>query len=342
MKKLFTILLFGFIGVCAMYLNMACTAKSPSAPNFQSPLQTIVAINPTITPTFTFTPTLTFTPTPVITPTPFATTTFGGFNGPSGVAVDSTGNVYVADTGNNAVKKYTSGGVLVTSWGDGGKGKGKISFTTPKAVAVDSTGILYVVGSGTNGVNKYDAFGNFLIQFTSAAATAFAGPQGVAVDSGNNVYVSDTGNNRIVKMNSSGTPDPTFGTGGVVPQPVTFYGLAIDSNFDLAVACGDNQVRFFNSTTGSAGITIPGFVNPGDVAFDSGNNLYVADTGNRQIEEFSYGSVGSGWVQTPVNVFNDGGQLISPKGIAVVNTGIQAGTLYVTDAGGTGVFVFAP
>ncbi len=339
-KKLFILLMFGLVGIWATYFNMACTSKSPSAPNFQSPLQTVVAINPTwtATPTSTNTP-VPPSPTPTGSPTPFVTNTWVGFNAPSGVAVDSSGNVYVADTGNNAVKKYTSGGVLVTSWGDGGKGKGKISFTTPKGVAVDSAGILYVVGSGTNGVNQYDAFGNLLAQFTNANGITFAGPQGVAVDSANNVYVSDTGNNRIVKMNSSGAPISIFGTNGVISQAVTFYGLGLDSIGDAAVACGDNQIRFFNSTTGSAGITIPGFNGPGGIAFDSGNNLYVADAGNHQIEEFLSGP---GLVQSPINIFNGGGQLMSPKGIAIVGAGAQAGTLCVADPAGTRIFVFAP
>ncbi|HEY5037705.1 MAG TPA: 6-bladed beta-propeller [bacterium] len=335
MKKLLVLLLFTLLGFSAMCFNMSCSAnRDPSAPNFQSPIQTIVAINPTITPTFSFTP-LPPTPTPTITATstPFVSTVWGSFSGPSGVCVDSTGNVYVADTGNNVVKKFTSGNVLITSWGDGGKGKGKISFTTPKSVAVDSTGLLYVVGSGTNCVNKHDALGNFLTQFTSANGTTFAGPQGVAVDSANNVYVSDTGNNRVVKMNSIGVTLTGFGTSGIVTLTVSPYGLAVDSNFNVAVAASDNTVRFFNST-GTLVTTIPGFVGPNDVSFDSGNNLYVADAGNRQIEEFST----LGLTLPPINIFNDGGLLVSPKGIAISGTG----TIYVTDAGGTGVFVFAP
>ncbi len=89
MKKFFTILLFGCLGLSAALMNMSCNATSPSSANFESPLQTIVAINPsfTATPTFTFTPTsthtcppadtATFTPTGTLTPslTPTVTST---------------------------------------------------------------------------------------------------------------------------------------------------------------------------------------------------------------------------------------------------------------------------
>src|ERR1039457_5732947 len=84
-KKLFILLMFGLVGIWAIYFNMACTTKSPSAPNLQSPLQTIVAINPT----WTFTPTATNSPTITavhyMTPTPFVTTTWNGFSNPQAI-----------------------------------------------------------------------------------------------------------------------------------------------------------------------------------------------------------------------------------------------------------------
>ncbi|HJT25640.1 MAG TPA: hypothetical protein VJ873_13780, partial [bacterium] len=137
MKKILILLALSLPAVGALFMNLSCSATTPTASNnFQNPVQTIVYINPSFTPTNTFTQTNTFSPTPTgtptKTPTPYVTSTpWGGFSTPSALAVDGSGNVYVADTGNNKVEKYYPTGVLNPSWGL--SIKGKVVVTNPVA-----------------------------------------------------------------------------------------------------------------------------------------------------------------------------------------------------------------
>jgi tripartite motif-containing protein 71 len=66
----------------------------------------------------------------------------GQFNSPAGIAIDSSGNVYVADSGNNRIQKFTSDGTFITAWGSEGKGNGQ--FDSPAGIAIDSSNNVYV------------------------------------------------------------------------------------------------------------------------------------------------------------------------------------------------------
>ena len=116
-----------------------------------------------------------------------------------GIAIDSSGdNVFVADTGNNRIEKFTINGTLVTTWGKPGKGDGQ--FISPLAIAVDSSGDnVFVADTGNNRIQKFDSNGTFITKIGSAGSTNghFLFPSGVAVDSSGNLYVVDRGNNRI-------------------------------------------------------------------------------------------------------------------------------------------------
>lgn len=350
MKRFAFILLLSGLGLSAAYFAVSCSSNPTTPGGFQAPLQTVVAINPSWTPTFTSTPTLTFTPTatPTVThtPTPFVSGTLSyAFNRPAAVAVDANGNVYVADENNNKVERFTSTGALDVAWGNGGKGKGLVSYTSPTGVAVDGGQNLYVVG-GMSGVTKFDKDGNFLAQFTG---TTFSNPSGVAVDGSGDIYVSDTGNSRIVQLNAGGALSG-FGGGGTaaVSSSVTLAGLAFNANDGNVYAATQGTaingsysviLGFNPSSGGAAAVTVNGFKNPGGVAFDAAGNLFVADTGNRQVEEFFAGNFAGG---VPNVVFNDGGLLKTPLGVAVAGNG----DIYVADTtynGGNGSVVkFAP
>ncbi len=77
----------------------------------------------------------------------------GQFNGPKGIAVDSNGNVFVVDQGNNRIEKFSNTGVYISQWGSYGTGNGQ--FNSPYGVAVDSSGNVYVVDSGNYRVEKF-------------------------------------------------------------------------------------------------------------------------------------------------------------------------------------------
>src|SRR5215831_1840725 len=87
----------------------------------------------------------------------------GQFAGPLGVAIDLVGNVYVVDSGNNRIQKFTSAGVFVSKFGQSGAGEGQ--FQHPYAVAADRVGNLYVADSDNHRIEKFDTSGNFLLQW---------------------------------------------------------------------------------------------------------------------------------------------------------------------------------
>ena len=122
----------------------------------------------------------------------------GQFSTPYGVAVDSSGNVYVADYDNDRVQKFSSDGSFITKWGSSGKGNGQ--FSTPRGVAVDSSGNVYVTDYDNDRVQKFSSDGSFITKWGSSGA------EGVAVDSSGNVYVADYDNDRVQKFMASVTP----------------------------------------------------------------------------------------------------------------------------------------
>jgi len=137
------------------------------------------------------------------------------FHSPAGVAVDGSGNVYVADANNSTIRKITPFGAVTTfagSAGNTGNGDGTGSlarFYTPKAVAVDGTGNIYVADTGNNTIRLITptgvvttfagsgAFGNF---DGASSAAGFTAPTGVAVDGSGNVYVADNGDHSLRKI----------------------------------------------------------------------------------------------------------------------------------------------
>ena len=121
----------------------------------------------------------------------------GEFSGPRGIAVDAVDNVYVADTDNNRIQKFTSSGTYVAQWGTAGTGN--TQFNGPWGVGTDTAGNVYVADTGNNRIQKFDANGTYLatIATSGTANGQVSAPLDVSVNSTGAVFVADTGNNRV-------------------------------------------------------------------------------------------------------------------------------------------------
>jgi hypothetical protein len=130
----------------------------------------------------------------------------GTFNLPSGIAIDSlniidsTGAVYVADTGNHRIQKFNSSGGFITKWGSEGAADGQ--FELPQGVAIDSSGNVFVADTANHRIQKFGYNGTFILKWGSEGTVngTFKAPTGIAVDADGLVYVPDTDNNRVQKF----------------------------------------------------------------------------------------------------------------------------------------------
>jgi hypothetical protein len=250
------------------------------------------------------------------------------FNRPIGIAVDNSGNVYVADCWNDIIRKITPGGVVTTLAGSAGvtgsaNGMGTAAlFNSPVGIAVDNSGNIYVGDAGNNLIRKITPSGVVSTLAGSGAcgnsngtgaAASFCSPDGVAVDNLGNIYVADYVNNMIRKVTSAGVVTTLAGMGtcgstngtGTAALFCWPAGIALDGSGNLYV--GDNNNNMIRKITsggvvttlaGSGSIgsangtgTAASFSGPVGVTVDNLGNVYVADNGNNLIREITPGGV---------------------------------------------------
>ncbi|HEY1248422.1 MAG TPA: S8 family serine peptidase, partial [Nitrososphaera sp.] len=226
----------------------------------------------------------------------------GQFSDPRGIARDpSTGAIYVTDSGNYRIQKFDSNGNFISKWGSQGLGDGQ--FLPPVSVAVDSSGNVYVTDGGgaqTSGVQKFDSNGNFITRWGSYGTGdgQFRGIWGIAVDSAAGaVYVADAESNvRIQKFDTDGNFITKWGMpsthSSTAPSDV-----AVDSFGYVYVtelfSAADRIEKFtgdgiYVATIGDFGSNDGQLAAPEGIAVDpSGDNVFVADTGNNRIQVFS-------------------------------------------------------
>jgi alpha-tubulin suppressor-like RCC1 family protein/sugar lactone lactonase YvrE len=295
------------------------------------------------------------------------------FNYPCGVAADNAGNLYVADTDNQSIRKIVAAtGAVITLAGQAGSsgsvdGAGSAArFNGPSGVAVDSEGDVYVADTLNNTLRMVTPSGlvSTLAGLPGTAGSAdgtgsaalFRGPQGLAIDSGGNLYVADTNNHTIRKVVPSTGVVTTVaglpGTSGSIDGFLALFdypsGVAIDGAGKLYVADTENHtirvvqpsglVSTVAGLTGSSGAadgtsSAARFNSPSDVAVDSSGTLYVADTDNFTIREVvpSTGAVTTlAGVAGSSGSTNGSGSMVRffhPVGIAADSSG----NLYIAD-----------
>jgi tripartite motif-containing protein 71 len=278
----------------------------------------------------------------------------GQLNQPNAVAVDGTsGSVYVADTGNNRIQKFSSSGAFLLQWGTLGTGDGQ--FSGPKGIAVDSAGSVYVSDTGNNRIQKFNSTGSFLAKWGSgpgSAPTQLSGPLGLAVDSNNFlVYVADTGNDRISVWSTTGSHSQNFGNTYGANNLNDPSGVAIDISGgnagNIYVAdTGNNRIEWFSpatppvfvDTVGTTGTGNNQFSNPTGVAIDTADNVIVADSGNNRISVFDNAKAFVvAWTMFTIPFFGTS-SLNGPKGVAVNPSATN--NVFVADTGNQRIVQF--
>lgn len=284
------------------------------------------------------------------------------FNSPEDVAVDSNGNVYVADSGNHKIRKITPLGVVLTLAGSTSgyvDGIGKAAkFNSPSGIALDSNDNVYVADSNNNKIRKITPSGDVSTLAGSISgyidgigtAAAFKSPNKITIDKNNNLYVTDnyfkirkvTPNGEVTTYagSTSGYADG-ISTAAQFRAPID---IALDANNNLYIADSYNhKVRKINpsgevttlagSTQGfddSITIISPKFAAPDSVVLDASGNVYVADSNNHKIRKITPSGVVStlaGSTQGDTDGTGTAAQFNYPTGIAID----VSGNLYVAE-----------
>ncbi len=318
---------------------------------------------------------------------------------PDGVALEADGDLYIADNGNQRVLFYPAGSTAATRvYGQGGSftsntvnngGVSANSLSFPRGLTVDGSDNLYTGDTGNNRVLYYPAGSTTATQVygqlgSFATNTANTGglsadsartPTGVALDSAGNLYMAQYNNHRVLFYPAgSTTATKVYGQGGSFTSATANNGgisanslfgpndVAVDSNDNLYVADSNNRVLFYpagsttatkvygqggsftTATANNGGISANSLSLPTGVGLDSNDNLYVADSSNNRVLYYPAGST------TATRVWGQAGSFTSNTGGVSANSLSQPrraaldgnGNLYVIDLGNHRALKYSP
>ncbi|MFA6250542.1 MAG: C25 family cysteine peptidase [Candidatus Shapirobacteria bacterium] len=256
---------------------------------------------------------------------------------PRKIAVDSLGNIYVADSGNSRIVKFDPQGNFILTWGS------VSNLTLPSAVAVDSANRIYVGDQSTTPVRIYDSEGKYLSYLRiPGAEKSFTVVGSIAISPVNQmVYVLDSKNNTIYKFNSQGSylsQISSYGASerkfeGISDIAINSHGvLSVIDSVAFSILDFDTNDRFLRRWSDCC--HEDGLISSSQgITYDSADNILIADTGNNRIQKLSpdrkfllkWGTPGGG-----------GSQFNEPVDV----TAGRSGQIYVSDSGNNRLQVF--
>ena len=276
-------------------------------------------------------------------------------NRPGAVAVDGSGNLYIADSRNNSVRKVDSTGTITTvagtgEYGFGGDGGPAVQalLRSPSGVAVDGAGNLYIADRENLRIRKIDSTGTITTvagagKYGSAVDTGPAvqaqlrSPAGVAVDGAGNLYIADSGRGRVFKVDSTGTITTVAGGPALEDRIGRPTSVAVDNAGNLYITESLYNRIFKVDSTGTIATVVGASAQarlryPSGVAVDNAGNLYIADRNNHRILKIDSTGTITTFAGTGGGFSGDGGpavqaQLRGPAGVAVDG----AGNLFIAD-----------
>jgi DNA-binding beta-propeller fold protein YncE len=265
----------------------------------------------------------------------------GQLKGSYGIALDSSGNVWAADTDNSRVEEFSAAGKFVAVYGK--EGTGNVQFKEPRGVAVNqSTGNVYVADSGNGRVEELSAKGEFVRNIGTSGAGKLVYPRYVTIDASGDLWASDYAEDRVVEFSSEGTYIQEFGAAGSGNGQFTHpAGIAISEGSVYVVDEGNSRVEQFSTSGvymgqfGSKGSGNGQFNEPlGIAANQSTGVLYVSDPGNDRMEEVSP----AGKFLTEWETWGSTHEQYSPASVAVGATG----SLYLDDPNANKIGIWLP
>jgi sugar lactone lactonase YvrE len=259
------------------------------------------------------------------------TLAFGALAGPSSVAVDGKGTVWVTDSPNNAIVRLVAGGNPTTFSGSPWFAS---PLNNPRGIAVDGSGDVFIADQGNNQVleMEFAGLGFYVVPAAVLPFSGLSGPQGVAVDGAGDVFVADTGNKRVLELPSGATGATQLKFSGLNGPSA----IAVDGSDDVFVA---DAGRIVELTAAGVQTTLPfafGLGNADGVAVDGAGNVFATDAfhANRIWELPAGGSAVILPLQTsePIGVAVDGsGNMLVPdytgKQVVEVTPSVSSGSL---------------
>ena len=266
----------------------------------------------------------------------------GQLKSPGDVAIDSAGNVWVADTGNDRIQKYNPKGEFLLQFGSPGSGNGQLD--APSGIAIGGAGNVWVADTGNDRIQKFNGQGEFLAKFGSSGSgfTQFDEPVGLAFPKTGLavIFVADRGNDRVQVLSGGGTFYGYIGSHGsgpgqlIEPSQIVFGAPTeqFSNTFFVTDSGNDRVQRFALAGTyidqfGSSGAGAGKLSRPEAIDIDAKGNVWIGDRANSRVQQFSeageylnqFGSAGSGEGEFA---------LAGPMGVAADN----ANGIWITDA----------